>query len=291
MKPLLRKAYLEAMGIQSWIPRSAVSSELKVDSGEAGVAVEPSAGSVMPAKGHISQEVIRPSRQAPSISMAESPPAWLDDIPLPDDEYAPSTIPDELTNESNGSLSDDGIGQLSWEQLASRVAQCTACELHKTRTQTVFGVGLQTAKLMVIGEAPGADEDRKGEPFVGRAGKLLTAMLGAIGLERDQVYIANILKCRPPGNRDPRAEESLRCEAYLQRQIALVNPQVIMAFGAVAAHNLLQSDEPVGRLRAKSHQLKGIPVVVSYHPAYLLRSPEQKAKAWLDLQRAARLIS
>jgi DNA polymerase len=291
MKPLLRKAYLEAMGIQSWMPRSAAPSEQKADSGETAVEVEPAAVSVIPATEQIPQQAIRPSPQAHSMPMADSPPDWLDDIPLPDDEYAPSAIPDELTNENNGSVSNDGIGQLSWTQLASRVAQCTACELHKTRTQTVFGVGLQTAKLMVIGEAPGADEDRKGEPFVGRAGKLLTAMLGAIGLERDHVYITNILKCRPPGNRDPRAEECLHCAAYLQRQIALVNPQVIMAFGAVAAHNLLQSDEPVGRLRAKSHQLKGIPVVVSYHPAYLLRSPEQKAKAWQDLQRAARLIS
>lgn len=292
MKPQLRQAYLEAMGIQPWMPRSTLPSEQSGDCVGVSVAVEPAViAEAVPVARHTPQQDNPPSQQAQSMPTADSPPDWLDDIPLPDDEYAPSAVPDELTNEGEGLVPNDGIGNLNWAQLESRVAQCTACELHKTRTQTVFGIGLQTAKLMVIGEAPGADEDRKGEPFVGRAGKLLTAMLGAIGLKREQVYIANILKCRPPENRDPRVEESQRCAAYLQRQIALVNPQVIMAVGAVAAHNLLQSDEPVGRLRAQSHQLNGIPVVVSYHPAYLLRSPEQKAKAWQDLQRAVRLIS
>lgn len=290
MKPLLRKAYLQAMGIQSWIPRSsAAPTESEEDCAEAvtaAVVLESAPESIQ-----IAQQINPVSQQSQSAKTADLPPAWLDEIPVPDDEHAPSAVPDGPMIEGSGSAPDDGIGHLGWAQLESRVAQCTACELHKTRTQTVFGVGLQTARLMVIGEAPDADEDIKGEPFVGRAGKLLDAMLGAIGLGRDQVYIVNILKCRPPGNRDPRSEESLRCAAYLQRQIALVNPQVIMAVGAVAAHNLLQSDEPVGSLRAKSHQLKGIPVVVSYHPAYLLSSPEQKAKAWQDLQRAARLVS
>jgi DNA polymerase len=143
---------------------------------------------------------------------------------------------------------------------------------------------------MVIGEAPGAEEDRQGEPFVGRAGQLLNAMLLAIGLQRDQVFIANILKCRPPGNRDPRPEEALKCEPFLLRQVALVRPRVILAVGGIAAQNLLKSQEPVGKMRGRAFQFEGIPVVVSYHPAYLLRSPEQKAKSWQDLQRVAGML-
>jgi DNA polymerase len=227
-------------------------------------------------------------RQRPA---ADEPPSWLDEVPPPADEYLPAVDQgDHADRFGDADLMDDGVSRLDWVGLEARVAQCVACELHKTRTQTVFGVGRRDADLMVIGEAPGADEDRKGEPFVGRAGQLLNAMLKAIGLGREQAYIANILKCRPPGNRDPRAEEALQCAPYLQRQVALVKPRVILAVGAVAARNLLQCDEAVGRLRGGQHQFNGIPVVVTYHPAYLLRSPEQKAKAWQDLQKAARLI-
>jgi DNA polymerase len=158
--------------------------------------------------------------------------------------------------------------------------------LHQTRTQTVFGVGDTDADLLIIGEAPGADEDRQGEPFVGRAGQLLNAMLLAIGLRRKQVYIANILKCRPPGNRDPQAEEALRCRPYLQRQLELLAPKAILALGRVSAQNLLQSNETIGRLRGRVHRFGsgGIPLVATYHPAYLLRAPEQKARSWQDLQ-------
>lgn len=181
---------------------------------------------------------------------------------------------------------------LDWPELISRVESCKACELHKTRTQTVFGVGNKNADLMIIGEAPGADEDRQGEPFVGKAGQLLNAMLKAIGFNREQVFIANILKCRPPGNRDPHADEALNCEPFLQRQIELVQPKVVMAVGRVAAHNLLKTDVSVGKLRGREDAISDakIPVVVTYHPAYLLRSPDQKAKAWQDLQRAYRLL-
>jgi uracil-DNA glycosylase len=184
------------------------------------------------------------------------------------------------------------IATLSWSELRSRVESCRACELHKTRTQTVFGVGKQNADLMIIGEAPGADEDRQGEPFVGKAGQLLNAMLKAIGLSREQVFIANILKCRPPGNRDPHLEEALNCEPFLLRQIDLIQPKVIMALGRIAAHNLLKTDVPVGKLRGREDAIgeSKIPVVVTYHPAYLLRSPDQKAKSWQDLQRAYRLL-
>ena len=178
------------------------------------------------------------------------------------------------------------------DALRREVADCTACALHETRTQTVFGTGRATADCLIIGEAPGAEEDRRGEPFVGRAGKLLNSMLSAIGLDRDAVFIANILKCRPPGNRDPRAEEVQACAHFLERQIALLQPRVILAVGRVAAGNLLSSDAPLGRMRGQQHYYGNnrIPVVVTYHPAYLLRSPGEKRKAWADLKSAAALL-
>ncbi len=184
------------------------------------------------------------------------------------------------------------IGSMDWEALERAVASCRRCTLAETRTHTVFGVGDREADWMVIGEAPGAEEDRQGEPFVGRAGQLLNAMLMAIGLSREQVFIANILKCRPPGNRDPRPEEAAACEPYLLRQIELVSPRIILAVGRVAAQNLLRSDAPVGRLRGRVHRFRdtGIPLVVTYHPAYLLRTPLAKRKAWEDLQLALRAV-
>ena len=178
----------------------------------------------------------------------------------------------------------------NWDELRECVAGCTRCELSRSRTNTVFGVGSPDADWMIIGEAPGAEEDRQGEPFVGRAGKLLDQMLFAIGQSRESVFIANILKCRPPNNRDPRPEEAAACRAYLQQQIDLVRPRIILAVGRIAAQNLLGTDDPVGRMRGRPHDLDGIPLVVTYHPAYLLRSPSQKRKAWEDLllaQRAA----
>jgi DNA polymerase len=180
-----------------------------------------------------------------------------------------------------------------WSELAAKVAGCTRCALHKSRTQTVFGVGRRDARLFVIGEAPGADEDRQGEPFVGRAGQLLNAMLRAIGLSRSEVYIANILKCRPPGNRDPQPEEASACTPYLSQQIALVQPRVLLAVGRIAAQWLLQTDTPIGRLRGRvsSYGERNTPLVVTYHPAYLLRSPLDKAKAWTDLCLVRELLS
>lgn len=178
-----------------------------------------------------------------------------------------------------------------WDGLEREVAGCTQCQLHQTRTQTVFGVGNRTAQWMIIGEAPGADEDRQGEPFVGRAGLLLNEMLRAVGLSRGDVYIANILKCRPPGNRDPGPEEVLACATHLQRQIELVRPGLILAVGRIAAQNLLNQSQPVGKLRGIVHEfgVSKIPVVVTYHPAYLLRSPSQKRKTWSDLCLARRI--
>jgi DNA polymerase len=174
---------------------------------------------------------------------------------------------------------------LEWEPLRAAVAACTRCELHATRTQAVFGVGSHRARWMFIGEAPGADEDKQGEPFVGRAGQLLTSMLKAAGLRREDVYIANILKCRPPGNRDPKPAEAASCRGFLERQIELVDPTLIVAVGRIAAQNLLQTDTPLARLRGRVHELgpRARPVIVTYHPAYLLRSPGEKRKAWQDL--------
>lgn len=178
-----------------------------------------------------------------------------------------------------------------WSELRARVETCTACELHRSRTQTVFGVGACNASWMVIGEAPGASEDQQGEPFVGRAGQLLNEMLRAIGLQREEVFIANILKCRPPQNRDPAGAEVEACAGFLQSQVQWVNPEVILAVGRVAAQNLLKTDAPLGGLRGKVHRYGDIPLVVVYHPAYLLRSPLEKRKAWEDLCLAQQVIS
>lgn len=172
-----------------------------------------------------------------------------------------------------------------WSQLIATVDQCTLCSLHESRTQTVFGVGRRDADLLIIGEAPGAEEDRKGEPFVGRAGQLLDAMLASVGFIRNDVYIANILKCRPPNNRDPKNEEATSCTPYLEQQLSLIQPKVILALGRIAAQWLLQCNTPIGRLRGSVNQfgVQEIPLIVSYHPAYLLRSPLAKAKSWEDL--------
>lgn len=180
---------------------------------------------------------------------------------------------------------------MDWQQLEQAVERCRACPLYATRTRAVFGVGNRGGEWMIIGEAPGADEDRLGEPFVGRAGKLLDLMLAAIGLSRQQVYIANILKSRPPHNRDPKAEEIQACWPYLARQIELVQPRLLLAMGRIAAQSLLDTQTPVGRLRSQVHRFQGRPLIVTYHPAYLLRSPQQKAKAWADLQLARRTVA
>lgn len=175
-----------------------------------------------------------------------------------------------------------------WAELEVAVAACHRCDLGNSRNRTVFGVGDRSADWMIIGEAPGADEDAQGEPFVGPAGQLLTEMLLAIGRRRQDVFITNILKCRPPNNRNPRADEAACCREYLERQIALVQPSLIIAVGGIAAHNLLATDMPVGKLRGRVHHYgeSRIPLVVTYHPSYLLRSPLEKRKVWTDLQFA-----
>jgi uracil-DNA glycosylase len=180
-----------------------------------------------------------------------------------------------------------------WSVVEAEVAGCTRCGLHACRTRTVFGVGDRNAGWLVVGEAPGAEEDRQGEPFVGRAGGLLNSMLRGIGLAREQVFIANILKCRPPNNRDPAPGEVAQCLPYLERQIALLQPKVMLAVGRIAAQNLLATDTPIGKLRGSVHSfgMQKIPLVVTYHPAYLLRSPTEKRKAWEDLKFARRVFN
>ncbi len=182
-------------------------------------------------------------------------------------------------------------GDTDWASLRGRVSVCTRCALSTTRTQTVFGVGNERADWFVVGEAPGAEEDKQGEPFVGRAGQLLNSMLRAIGLARDAVFIANVLKCRPPNNRDPSAAEVAECLPYLEQQLALVKPKIVLVVGRIAAQSLLGSEAPLGKLRQQTHRFGAarVPLVVTYHPAYLLRSPAEKRKAWEDLKYARKV--
>ena len=283
-----RRQYLEAMGIQTWMRRDADADEAQVEE-----------ATPQPVQVSEKQPVVQVKTPAekvhkapvPAPSRAEEVPAWMDEPPPFDADSIPADLNDDIPLDlEQGLKGRTDVARLDWKGLEQRVAECQACELHKTRTNTVFGVGDREASLMVIGEAPGADEDRQGEPFVGRAGQLLNAMLLAMGLQREQVFIANILKCRPPNNRDPRPDEALCCEPFLKRQLQLVRPKVIICVGRVAAQNLLKSQETLGRMRGRQFEYDGIPVIVSYHPAYLLRSPDQKAKAWQDLQAAAKRL-
>jgi uracil-DNA glycosylase len=253
-----RLKYLEAMGIPVWLPRFPAAA-----GGEPGglyPEAQQEGTETVPAPGAPCAQVSEPAVSAGSWPIADATLREVPDTPM------------------------------DWEALAGCVSACTACPLHRTRTQTVFGVGNRSASLMVIGEAPGEQEDLKGEPFVGRAGQLLNEMLRALGLSRQQVYIANILKCRPPGNRDPAAEEVGCCESFLQRQVSLVRPAVILAVGRIAAQNLLKTTTQIGKLRGNVHRYQTIPLIVTYHPAYLLRSPGEKRKAWDDLRLAARTL-
>lgn len=203
-------------------------------------------------------------------------------------EPQPEKTPSALPAMAQETLSPDGraqrIAQLSWDLFAADVAACTACDLCKTRTKPVPGVGDVRARWLFIGEGPGADEDRKGEPFVGQAGKLLDQMLAALGMKRgNDVYIANVLKCRPPNNRAPTPQEADACRPYLERQIALIQPKIIVALGKSAAMLLLNTDASIASLRGRVHRYREAPLVVTYHPAYLLRNPADKAKSWEDL--------
>ena len=208
---------------------------------------------------------------------------------------AESASPNHVNTSNMTEIDPPTIAQseTSWPELETNVHECKACELHQTRKQAVFGVGDRQATWMIIGEAPGADEDQQGEPFVGRAGKLLNAMLYALKLPRESVYIANILKCRPPDNRTPTQDEMVQCSPFLKQQIELIQPKIILALGSVAAHYLLATDTPIGKLRGQTFTYSdtNIPVVVTYHPAYLLRRPTEKRKSWQDLQLAIQVLA
>lgn len=263
-----RSRYLKAMGIPLWIPKDLFMDEATAPNFE---------DLVTPV--NATREPLLPISKTSSSSRTISElfePANLKVIPQapPAKPVTTSHVPD--------------YSQLTWLDLEAAVAACKFCELHKTRTQTVFGIGHQQARCMIIGEAPGAEEDRQGLPFVGKSGKLLTNMLASIQIAREDIYIANILKCRPPNNRDPKPEEAAACRGYLERQIALIQPALILVVGRIAAHNLLQTTTPLGRLRGSVHTLPNntVPVIVTYHPAYLLRQPAEKRRAWQDLQLA-----
>jgi len=230
-----RLQYLEAMGIDVWLPKAVADQQ---------------------------QEPVFEAHETLAGPVLETVDAIADNI-LPEPEAVDS-----------------------WEALQAEVSPCTKCDLCKSRTQTVFGSGNKNADWMIIGEGPGQNEDQQGLPFVGKAGQLLTEMLRAIGLEREDVFIANIVKCRPPANRDPKPIEIETCKPYLMRQMALVKPKIIVVLGRIAAQALLNTDEPISKLRGKTHALNGTPVVVVYHPAYLLRSLLDKRKAWADLKLA-----
>jgi DNA polymerase len=251
-----RNRYLEAIGVDVWVRRAdgllagfqSARGVVEVEAVDAAVAADPAVA----------------------------------DAALAGDAIADPALADAAAAELEPAAS-------AWESLRTEILACTRCGLHKTRTQGVVGVGPRRTDWMVIGEAPGAEEDRKGEPFVGRAGHLLDAMLKAIGLDRTaNVYIANVLKSRPPGNRDPKPDEVAACLPYLMRQIALLRPRLMLAVGRIAAQNLLATDMPLSRLRGKVHHFGELntPLIVTYHPAYLLRTPADKRKAWEDLKFA-----
>jgi uracil-DNA glycosylase len=198
----------------------------------------------------------------------------------------------EETAKANTKTQEIIVQQDSWDELQQKVAGCALCELHKTRKNTVFGVGNKQSKLLIVGEAPGATEDEQGKPFVGRAGKLLDSMLASIDLKREDIFIANILKCRPPNNRDPLPAEVQLCTPYLNQQIALLQPKIIVALGRIAAHFLLNTDSSLGSMRGKIYQYgeQQVPLIVTFHPAYLLRFSREKAKAYDDLLKIQQIL-
>jgi DNA polymerase len=227
---------------------------------------------------------LRDSAPVAEETLVEAPAPATESTPASRESRKPAPITHHPSPITDAGDRRTAIMRMEWPGLKEAVASCVACPLHAKRNKTVFGVGDENADWLFVGEGPGAEEDAQGEPFVGQAGRLLDSMLTAIKLKRGaNVYIANVVKCRPPGNRNPEPAEALACEPYLHRQIDLIRPQLIIALGKVAAANLLASDASVASMRGKVHQYRGIPLIVTYHPAYLLRSLQEKAKAWTDL--------
>lgn len=272
MDEATRRAYLEAMGVSVWVPRASGDSTLVDGRAVAGVAHTEDAAETGPV-------------ESPEVGPG---PADTAAVSVPDEAGAVAPV----TTVNRAAAAGD-VASMDAGTLRQTILGCTACGLCETRTQAVPGVGSMTADLLVIGEAPGQEEDRRGEPFVGRAGQLLDRMLAAIGLDRQTVYITNVLKCRPPNNRDPRADEVQACAAYLRRQIALIGPRAILSVGRISAQSLLESDQTIGRLRGRWHRFgpHDTPLRVTYHPAYLLRSPGQKRKSWEDLKAVRGLLA
>jgi uracil-DNA glycosylase family 4 len=251
-----RNAYLNALEIRQWRARDSDSED-------------------------VADEVVQPQVVADTKNA----------IPLKSKTIEPDPVK-PIVVEPVVKIDVDRISTMDLSSLELQVRGCDACDLHKTRKQTVFGVGHHKADWLIVGEAPGADEDRDGEPFVGRAGQLLTQMLRAIGLAKEEVFITNILKCRPPNNRDPKPEELNTCHAYINRKIELLEPKIILALGKTAAQSLLKSDVPISKMRGNlyHYQTNNIPTIVTYHPDYLLRSPKEKRKVWEDLKFARQQI-
>ena len=262
-----QQAMLREMGVTLWLPPQTDAMPL------------PEAAMPEPVPSEVTAPV---PAQAPVASPAPAPVRMSRPVAAPAEANSPSA-PRPLAARPSG------VAAMDWPALREAVAGCEACGLCRGRQNTVFGVGHEQAQWMIIGEAPGEQEDRQGEPFVGKAGQLLDNMLRAVGLTRaeagpeQQVYIANVLKCRPPMNRNPEPQEVAQCEPFLKRQVELVAPKLILAMGRFAVQSILQTGEPIGRLRGRVHAYHGVPVVVTYHPAYLLRNPADKARSWDDL--------
>ncbi|MBN4079096.1 uracil-DNA glycosylase [Beggiatoa alba] len=286
-----QSAYLQAMGIQAWVSRTEARDEASAEIQAVEISAEVPVAEVLPDK--VLAATVAKVKLLPVVSdglVSDDPVS--DGPPMPTDDYMPSLdISESTTDLASAATPEINVSNLDWPELQSTVSACTACALHQSRTQAVFGVGNHGADWMIVGEAPKADEDQQGTPFVGDSGQLLNNMLRALGLTREQVFITNILKCRPADDRDPRPEELSQCDVYLQRQIALLAPKVILAVGGVAAHSLLKLKTPVTKLRGQLHHYDKTPVVVTYHPAYLLRKPREKAKCWEDLRFAASVVS
>jgi DNA polymerase len=276
-----RAQFLEVLGIATeWVPRARSDAQAEAAPGMAAepaamrVADAPAAMTAAPVVAGVAAvvaDVVQPV-PAPAVQPAVHAPA------------APSLVPAGPAPGAAQADREAAIAAMDWPALDAAVAGCTACGLCQARTNAVFGVGDRQAEWMLVGEAPGESEDEQGEPFVGQAGKLLDNMLGALGLARGRnVFIANVIRCRPPGDRNPEPAEVAQCEPFLRRQIALVRPRVIVVLGRLAAQSLLRTTMPIGKLRGTVHTYEGIPVVVTYHPADLLRTLTDKARAWEDL--------
>lgn len=269
-----QQAMLREMGVTLWLPPQTDAMPL------------PEAAMPEPVPSEVTAPV---PAQAPVASPAPAPVRMSRPVAAPAEANSPSA-PRPLAARPSG------VAAMDWLALREAVAGCEACGLCRSRRNTVFGVGHAQAQWMIIGEAPGEQEDRQGEPFVGKAGQLLDNMLRAVGLTRaeagpeQQVYIANVLKCRPPMNRNPEPQEVAQCEPFLKRQVELVAPKLILAMGRFAVQSILQTGEPIGRLRGRMHAYQGVPVVVTYHPAYLLRNPADKARSWDDLCLAREVL-